>query len=107
MGYVYIMSCQRSQGSPEIYSIWDTYECAIIDYYEYFVKSKYSNLDFMYLFKIPLNQSFSENGIWSNIKLQKTCMYRLKFKSMSDLKTEYDCIKLQANRDEKLSEIGI
>jgi len=43
MEYIYIMSCQRGQGAPQIHSVWDSYERAITEYYEYHIRDGYSN----------------------------------------------------------------
>jgi len=93
MEHIYIMSCQRNQGGPEIHSLWTTYESAIMNYYQYLIDKKYTSdgsLNFMYLYKLPLNEDFKENGnSWSDIKLQKTCKHRVKFKTFKDLENEY------------------
>ena len=103
------MSCQRGQGAPEIHSIWTTYESAIKEYYEYHIKDGYakssddSELWFMYLYKIPVNERFAEEGKeWSKEKITKSSKHRLKLK-WGDVKKEWSLI----SRDEKLTQIGI
>lgn len=89
--YIYIISCQRGQKSPEIYSIWTTYESAIINYYECVVHDGYY-LDFMYLYKYPTNVKYCEYDDWSNIKLSKSCKHRMKFKDFKELENIYQDI---------------
>ena len=91
MDYIYIISCQRGQGSPEIQSIWMRYEDAIKTYYE-------GKLNYHYIYKIPVNQIFGNS--WSDIKLQKSCKYRLKIEG-SELKNEYQKII----RDDKINSL--
>lgn len=108
MEYIYIMSCQRGGGAPEIHSIWSTYEAAIKEYYEYHIKDGYeksgddSQFWFMYLYKIPVNERFAVGNEWSKEKLTKSSKHRLKLK-WGDVKKEWSLI----SRDEKLAQIGI
>jgi hypothetical protein len=87
------MSCQRGH-SAEIHSIWTTYESAIINYYQYIKDEGWSlyDLSFMFLYKFPSNEKFCENDTWSNIKLQKSCKYRIKFKDLKELENEYTIV---------------
>ena len=109
MEHIYIMSCQRSQGSPEIFSIWDTYEKSIIAYYNYCVDNKSFSFSFnyMFLYRIPVNQMFCDNTKWSDVKLQKSSKYRIKFVSEEALKQEAQRYILKESRDAKLNELGI
>jgi hypothetical protein len=108
MENIYIISCQRGQGAPEIHSIWNSYELAIKEYYEYHVRDGYGKSDesefrFMYLYEIPANQVFADKNVWSNEKFTKSSKHRMKFKNWGDLKKEYKTV----SRDLKLTEIGI
>jgi len=91
--FIYIISTQSGQGSPEIFSIWSTYESAIIAYYQVVISKEYSHdftLKNYYLYKMPINEKFCEDNHWSDIKLQKSCKYRIKFKDYNELKKIYD-----------------
>ena len=107
MEYVYIMSCQRGQGAPEIHSIWGSYERAIKEYYEYHIRDGYSNrVDsseywFMNLYKIPVNQKFANEDDYSKEKFTKSSKNRIKFKNFGELRKEYKII----DRDNKINEI--
>lgn len=102
MKYVYIISCQRGQGLPEIYSMWSTYEKAIIAYSECCDSS--FDLKFKMLYEFPLDELYCDVKSWSNIKLGKSCKYRIKkFKSLEELRSEAFSLK----RDVKLDELGI
>jgi hypothetical protein len=111
MEYIYILSCQRGQGSPEIHSMWNSYEKAIKSYYHYHIsdKSTSSISNFMFLYKFPTNTIFSVGGEgeswrdWSDVKIQKSSKYRIKFDSFKELESEYKVF----NRDDKLTELGI
>ncbi len=58
MEYIYIMSCQRGQGSPEIFSIWFSYEKALTAYYEYNIADGFSRRsddnDYFFMYLIDL-----------------------------------------------------
>jgi len=107
MEYIYIMSCQRGQGAPEIHSVWDSYERAIKEYYEYHIRDGYSDRDdsseywFMNLYKIPINQIFANEDDYSKEKFTKNSKNRIKFKNWGELRKEYQTI----NRDLKIDEI--
>jgi hypothetical protein len=109
MEHIYIMACQRGQSSPEIFSIWNTYEKAITAYYKYHIDEDnlYKKTDndtywFMYLYKIPVGENFVEvSRKSSDVKLQKSCKYRIKFKTWGDLRKEYNIV----NRDSKIESI--
>ncbi len=107
--FIYIMSCQRGQGLPEIHYICDYYDEAIKAYYTYhlkdnkdFLKSRDRNYWFMYLYQFPISKDFKTDGkSWSNIKLGKSCKYRIKFKYWGDLIDEFKMV----NRNIKLNEL--
>lgn len=112
MEYVYIMACQRGQAAHEIHSMWDTYEKAIKEYYEYhirddkessFSRSRQDDDDywFMYLYKFPVNKIFANNKGWSETKLGKSSKYRIKFKNWGELRKEYVVV----SRDSKIESI--
>ena len=107
MEYIYIMSCQRGQGASEIHSIWDSYERAIKEYYEYHIRDGYSNRDdsseywFMNLYKIPVNKKFANEDDYSKEKFTKSSKNRIKFKNFGELRKEYKII----DRDNKINEI--
>ena len=113
MGYIYIISCQRGAASPEIHFISDSYEEAIKYYYEYhylnykgYGVSEISISDFMFLYKIPINIKLERKSSFlsipiSDIKLQKSCEFRIKFKSFKELESEFIII----NRDSKINDI--
>ena len=108
MEKIYIISCQRGQGAPEIHSIWNSYELAIKEYYEYYIRDGYGKSDedefwFMYLYEIPANQVFADKNGWSKEKFTKSSKHRLKFKNWGELKKEYKTV----SRDLKLTQIGI
>ncbi len=52
------MSCQRGQGSPEIFSIWFSYEKALTAYYEYNIADGFSRRsddnDYFFMYLIDL-----------------------------------------------------
>ena len=107
MEYIYIMSCQRGQGAPEIHSVWDSYERAIKEYYEYHIRDGYSVTDdnseywFMNLYKIPVNQIFADEDDYSKEKFTRNSKNRIKFKNLGELRKEYQTI----NRDLKIDDI--
>ena len=117
MEYIYIMACQRGQGGTEIFSMWDSYEKSIIAYYNYHIKDGYgkrqdsSDYWFMYLYKFPVNMDFSTDfcghGGSSDIKIQKSSKYRIKFKNWGELKKEYTKVYITENRNDKLIDLGI
>lgn len=101
------MSCQRGQRAHEIHSVWDSYERAIKEFYEYHIRDGYSDRDysreywFMNLYKIPINQMFANEDDYSKEKFTKSSKHRIKFKNFGELKKEYQTI----NRDNKINEI--
>lgn len=106
MEYVYIMSCQRGQGASEIHSIWNSYERAITEYYNYQKRDNRKLKDedqlyFMELYKIPLNQKFANEDDYSKEKFTKSSKHRIKFKNFGELRKEYQII----DRDNKINEI--
>jgi len=109
MENIYIISSQRGQGAPEIHSIWNSYELAIKEYYEYHIRNGYSDRDdiskywFMCLYEIPVNQIFANEDDCSKEKFTKSSKHRVKFKNWGELKKEYNV----TNRNIKLNEIGI
>jgi hypothetical protein len=109
MENIYIISSQRGQGAPEIHSIWNSYELAIKEYYEYHIRNGYSDRDdtskywFMCLYEIPVNQVFANEDDLSKEKFTKSSKHRVKFKNWGELKKEYNV----TNRNIKLNEIGI
>jgi len=103
MNNVYIISCQRDNGKlPEIYSMWSTYEKAINAYYDACVEKSY-NFSWLYLYEFPLDEKFCDVKSWSDIKLGKSCKYRMKFKDFNELES----LALSTKRDNKLTELGI
>jgi len=102
MNYVYIISCQRGQKLPEIYSMWSSYDKAINAYYDACVKKSH-NFSWLYLYEFPLDEEFCDVTKWSDVKMGKSSKYRLKFKNFNELKT----IALSTSRDVKLTELGI
>ena len=95
MKHIYIISLQRDSGKlPEIYSIWTTYEMALKSYYDHFGGP-------MYLYKFPINESYCDVGKWCDIKLGKSCKYRLKFINRKSVMDEY----ISISRDNKLTDI--
>ena len=77
--FVYIISCQRGQGLPEIRSVWTEYDDAIVAYCEDL--ADWNNQDFYLLHKFPVGR-FCEPGEWCKEKLGKSSKNRLKFKDV-------------------------
>jgi hypothetical protein len=103
MSYVYIISCQRDNGKlPEIYSMWSTYEKAISAYYDACVEKSY-NFSFLMMYEFPLDEKFCDVKKWSDVKLGKSCKYRMRFKDFEELES----LVLSTKRDSKLTELGI
>lgn len=108
--FIYVISTQRGQGSPEIYSFWNTYEGAIKAYHKLLVNNKHGHYDFdfeftmnnYFLYKFPANTYFCEGDNSSDIKLQKSCKYRVKFKSYEELEKEFNMI-IRANKLERVT----
>ena len=75
--FVYIISCQRGQGLPEIRSVWTEYDDAIVAYCEDL--ADWNNQDFYLLHKFPVGR-FCDPGEWCKEKLGKSSKNRLKFK---------------------------
>ncbi len=115
MDFIYSMSAQRGQGAPEILYFTDTYEKAIIYYYEFIKINSHSTqrgqkindneeyeVEFYQLSKYPLDCEFIEKGTsWSKVKMIKSSKYKIKFKNWGELKKEY----LSCKRNEKLETI--
>ena len=99
--FVYIASCQRGQGLPEIRSVYTDYEDAIVAYCEDL--AGWDNQDFYLLHKLPVGR-FCKTGEWCKEKLGKSSKNRLKFDG-KDLKRLRDSILLSRNRAAKLDEI--
>lgn len=74
--FVYVVSCQRGQGLPEIRSIWTDYDEAIVAYSEDL--DDWDNQDFYLLHKLPVGR-FCVPGEWCKEKLGKSSKNRLKF----------------------------
>jgi hypothetical protein len=74
---VYIISCQRGQGLPEIRSVWTEYDDAILAYCEDL--DDWNNQDFYLLHAFPVGR-FCEPGEGCKEKLGKSSKNRLKFK---------------------------
>jgi hypothetical protein len=77
--FVYVISCQRGQGLPEIRSVWTEYDDAIVAYCEDL--ADWNNQDFYLLHKFPVGR-FCEPGEWCKEKLGKSSKNRLKFKDV-------------------------
>lgn len=105
--FIYVISTQRGQGSPEIYSFWNTYEGAIKAYYQFVINKGQDHfdteftMDHYFLCKFPINTSFANATESSDVKLQKSSKYRVKFKSFNDLKEQYN----QILRGQKLERV--
>jgi hypothetical protein len=74
--FVYVISCQRGQGLPEIRSVWTEYDDAIVAYCEDL--EDWNNQNFYLLHKFPVGR-FCEPGEWCKEKLGKSSKNRLKF----------------------------
>lgn len=98
---VYIVSCQRGQGLPEIRSAWTDYDDAIVAYCEDL--DDWDNQDFYLLHEFPVGR-FCKPGDWCKEKLGKSSKNRLKFDG-KELKKLRDSILLSRNRAAKLDEI--
>lgn len=102
--FVYIISCQRGQGLPEIRSVWTEYDDAIIAYCEELddwpSNEAWNNQDFYLLHKFPVGR-FCEPGEWCNEKLGKSSKNRLKFDD-KELKNILKSVKRNKNIDEVL-----
>ena len=95
--FVYIISCQRGQGLPEIRSVWTDYDDAIVAYCEDL--ADWNNQDFYLLHKFPVGR-FCDPGEWCKEKLGKSSKNRLKFKD-KELK---DILK-SINRNKRIDNI--
>jgi hypothetical protein len=93
--FVYIISCQRGQGLPEIRSVWTDYEDAVLAYCEDL--EDWNNQDFYLFHKLPVGR-FVDPGGWCKEKLGKSSKNRIKF-------PDIDKVKKQIVRDRKLSDI--
>jgi hypothetical protein len=88
MEYIYILSKKRGQGDPEVVSICDSYDKAIIAYHEC------DNWN-TFIYKYPINIILDEYE-----KIQKSSKYRIKFED-GELHQEY----LRCKRNEKIETI--
>jgi len=95
--FVYIISCQRGQGLPEIRSVWTDYDDAIVAYSEDL--ADWNNQDFYLLHKFPVGR-FCDPGEVCKEKLGKSSKNRLKFKD-KELK---DILK-SINRNKRIDNI--
>jgi hypothetical protein len=99
--FVYIISCQRGQGLPEIRSVWTDYDDAIVAYCENL--EDWNNQDFYLFHKLPVGR-FCEPGEWCKEKLGKSSKNRLKFDE-KELNRMRDSILLSRRRAAKLDKI--
>ena len=99
--FVYIVSCQRGQGLPEIRSVYTDYEDAIVAYCEDL--DDWDNQDFYLLHRLPVGR-FCEPGEWCKEKLGKSSKNRLKLDA-KELRQLRDSILLSRKRAAKLDEI--
>ena len=99
--FVYIISCQRGQGLPEIRSVWTDYDDAIVAYCEDL--DDWDNQDFYLLHKLPIGR-FCDPGEWCKEKLGKSSKNRLKLDGR-ELNRLRDSILLGRKRAAKLGEI--
>ena len=95
--FVYIISCQRGQGLPEIRSVWTDYDDAIVAYCEDL--EDWNNQDFYLLHKFPVGR-FCDPGEWCKEKLGKSSKNRLKFKD-----NELTNILKSINRNKQIDNI--
>ena len=95
--FVYIISCQRGQGLPEIRSVWTEYDDAILAYCEDL--DNWDNQDFYLLHKFPVGR-FCDPGEVCKEKLGKSSKNRLKFKD-NELKN----ILKSINRNKRIDKI--
>lgn len=95
--FVYIISCQRGQGLPEIRSVWTEYDDAILAYCEDL--ANWNNQDFYLLHKFPVGR-FCDPGEVCKEKLGKSSKNRLKFKD-NELKN----ILKSINRNKRIDKI--
>jgi hypothetical protein len=95
--FVYIISCQRGQGLPEIRSVWTDYDDVIVAYCEDL--DDWNNQDFYLLHKFPVGR-FCDPGEVCKEKLGKSSKNRLKFKD-KELK---DILK-SINRNKQIDKI--
>ena len=99
--FVYIISCQRGQGLPEIRFVSTDYDDAIVAYCEDL--EEWDNQDFYLFHKLPFGR-FVEPGGCSKEKLGKSSKNRIKFdgKELNRLK---DSILLSRKRADQLDKI--
>lgn len=99
--FVYIISCQRGQGLPEIRFVSTDYEDAIVAYCEDL--AEWDNQDFYLFHRFPVGR-FVEPGGCSKEKLGKSSKNRIKFdkKELNRLK---DSILLSRKRADQLDKI--
>ncbi len=98
MEHIYIVSIQRGQRARGISLMTDSYEDAIITLYNKSNDGRRSDNDtyFPYeLHKLPINENLDEEKLGLNSK------FRIKFKSWSILKDEYNI----CNRESKILKV--
>ena len=101
MDYIYSISVVRGQAAPEILYLSSDYEKSIIAFYE--LCSTDFSVNWIEFNKFPANQVFTDKSyrIGSKVKMTKSSKYRIKFKSLDELKKEY----LSCKRNQSLEEI--
>jgi hypothetical protein len=100
--YIYIMACKRGQKEHEIYGIWNNDKDAIMYWRKYVYGSNNPsyNINFMAMFKFPVNTIFCDIDTWSKVKFGKSTKYRMKL-SLEELDQRYE----QVLREKKLERI--
>jgi hypothetical protein len=94
MYHIYIISCKRGSGNPEIGGLYTEYDQAIVAYYDILSLNGRISRDKDYFFwdiyKFPSNVSFILDGeSWSDTKIQKSSKYRIEFKNGREIIDEY------------------
>jgi len=101
---IYIMACKRGQAADEWYGIWDNEDDAIMYYHKYVhhegENAAKLNLDYMFMYRFPVNTIFCEVDDCSKVKFGKTSPYRWKLK-LKELDQKHDRIL----RERKLERI--
>jgi len=103
MDYIYSISVVRGQAAPEILYLSSDYEKSIIAFYE--LCSTDFSVNWIEFNKFPADQVFTDKSaarnIGSKVKMTKSSKYRIKFKSLDELKKVY----LSCKRNQSLEEI--
>ncbi|MCK9447143.1 hypothetical protein M0Q50_09855 [bacterium] len=91
--FIYIITIDGS--TQMILSVFNSYNKSIIGYYN--ITKSYENfgsVNYCFLYKIPINIKFYNDDInfYDNIKLQKSCKYRVKYENFDKLELEYNKI---------------